>query len=82
MSADIIRAASGEDPYEICILCGKKTDILVSTPVNQRKRFIVGCGQLCEDCYDSLKPETITANDLSEEYLEVLLQMSSDTHEE
>ena len=70
MSADIIRAGTGENPYEICILCGKKTDIPVSMPANRRKRFIGGCGQLCEDCYNTLKPETGTANDLSEEYLE------------
>ena len=82
MSADIIRAGAGENPYEICILCGKKTDIPVSMPVNRRKRFIGGCGQLCEDCYNALKLETVTANELSEEYLEVLLQMSGDTHGE
>ena len=70
MRADILRDSSGEDTYERCVLCGKKTDIPVSMPVNRRKRFIGGCGQLCEDCYNTLKPETGTANDLSEEYLE------------
>lgn len=36
--------------YEICVACGKKTDVLCDTPVTERKNYIHGCGQLCEKC--------------------------------
>jgi ribosomal protein S14 len=35
---------------EKCVLCGKKTKYLRSTPIDKRKFFVEGCGQLCDDC--------------------------------
>lgn len=46
-SPDII-SAGGE--YEICVLCGKTTGVLRSSPVAARKNYVVGCGQLCPFC--------------------------------
>lgn len=36
---------------ERCILCGADTGVLTSLPVDARKHYIDGVGQLCEDCY-------------------------------
>ena len=37
--------------YEACILCGKKTNVLMEEPVAERKNYVEGVGQLCESCY-------------------------------
>lgn len=44
--------------FEICIQCGKRTKILKSTPIELRKGFIAGCGQLCSDCTRIVALET------------------------
>lgn len=36
---------------EKCILCGVDTGILVDLPVDARRYYVDGVGQLCEDCY-------------------------------
>lgn len=36
---------------EKCILCGYDTGVLANLPVDARKYYINGVGQLCEDCY-------------------------------
>ena len=46
------------DEFEICIQCGKPTKVLKSTPIDLRKGFIVGCGQLCNDCNRDLELST------------------------
>ena len=63
---------------EKCILCGKDTGIPFNEPINYRKYFIDGCGQLCEDCFDSLKYASISdwQNNPSNEEMEMLLQMT------
>jgi hypothetical protein len=46
------KSTSGE--YEYCVLCGKKTDIKVSEKVENRYHYVVGVGQLCEECHKKL----------------------------
>ncbi len=41
--------------YEICMYCGTVTDIPMDLPVDCRKNYVVGCGQLCEKCADALE---------------------------
>ena len=36
---------------EKCVCCGKSTDIPFETPVQKRICYVVGCGQLCWECY-------------------------------
>ena len=36
--------------YETCVLCGKPTGILQSTPVQSRADYVEGGGQLCPEC--------------------------------
>ena len=35
-----------------CVVCNKETDYLFSTPVEERRFFVAGVGQLCKECYD------------------------------
>ncbi len=37
-----------------CVLCGRDTGIETETPVSHRKNYIIGGGQLCENCYSDL----------------------------
>ena len=39
---------------EYCVCCGKRTDVFISTPVKERRYYILGVGQLCELCYFEL----------------------------
>lgn len=39
---------------EICILCGSKTGISKTAPLNTRKYYVDGCGQLCRECWNEL----------------------------
>ena len=36
--------------YEVCVLCGKETDVRRDTHVDMRYNYITGCGQLCREC--------------------------------
>ena len=38
------------DPIEKCVICGAKTPYRFSTPIDQRKFYVEGFGQICEDC--------------------------------
>ena len=41
---------------EKCILCGKNTGIPFNEPIDKRKYYIRGSGQLCDNCYYALYP--------------------------
>ena len=42
-----------EDEYEICVLCGKKTNVKRSTHIDLRDCYVEGCGQFCPQCWNS-----------------------------
>lgn len=47
------------EEFERCVMCGKLTDIPISTPVDFREEeYEVGCGQLCNSCRLKLREET------------------------
>lgn len=61
-----------------CVICGADTGVPQSTPVDERKRYISGCGQLCRDCYFDLyiHPDS-EENTIPNEYeMKRLLEMS------
>ncbi len=60
-----------------CVICGKVTSVPNDTPVEMRNDYVVGCGQLCRDCYYELYNKSgAEGNTLStEEELERLLKM-------
>lgn len=42
--------SSKEPELERCVLCGKLTCVSKATPVGKRKGYLMGAGQLCEEC--------------------------------
>lgn len=36
---------------EVCVLCGKETNVPVDQHISQRNFYVEGCGQLCRKCY-------------------------------
>lgn len=47
---------------ELCVLCGCKTEFMKDTPIQNRRYYIIGCGQLCQDCYEENEAETSTTS--------------------
>ena len=39
-------------PNEICILCGKETNVDINTHVDYRYGYVEGAGQCCKECYN------------------------------
>lgn len=35
---------------EECVICHEKTEYLKSTPIQERKYYVSGVGQFCENC--------------------------------
>ena len=50
-------------PNEICILCGKETNVDINTHIDLRYGYVEGAGQCCRECYDR------TYNTSSEDYI-------------
>ena len=40
-----------KEEKEKCVICGVETEYFRSTPINQRRYYVEGCGQLCEGCW-------------------------------
>ncbi len=45
------------DGFERCCLCHRKTDVPVSLPIDLRKYYVEGAGQLCADCFHKVYTE-------------------------
>ena len=45
----MLKAPQTEE-YERCVICGELTHVPVSTPIEFRDYYEIGCGQLCVDC--------------------------------
>lgn len=60
-----------DDAYEICVSCGRQTDVLRDTPIDKREYYIHGYGQLCGDCCRML---TQTENEMTDEEMEHLVK--------
>lgn len=39
------------DLQEYCVLCGAGVEYSINTPVDERKFYVDGCGQLCGRCF-------------------------------
>lgn len=35
---------------EKCVLCGKETNVPINLHIDERKNYVEGVGQLCDDC--------------------------------
>ncbi|MBQ8338417.1 MAG: hypothetical protein IJY33_04665 [Oscillospiraceae bacterium] len=58
--------------YEICIMCGTQTDIPISLPIDQRKNYVSGIGQLCESCVGRLYRDEQDGKTSTRELIELL----------
>lgn len=38
------------EEFERCVMCGELTHVPISTPIEFRDFYEIGCGQLCVDC--------------------------------
>ena len=43
------------EKYEKCVICKKRTDVLKTTPIEERDYYVEGVGQLCKKCYLKMK---------------------------
>jgi rubrerythrin len=41
-----------EEIYETCVLCGKQTDVKITTHIDYRYGYVEGSGQCCRECYN------------------------------
>jgi len=47
-----------EKEKEKCVNCGRETEYLRSTPIDEREYYVEGAGQLCEDCWKEIYKNT------------------------
>ena len=45
---------------DICVRCGKETEYDINTPLEVRRWYVEGAGQMCEDCWYKLWPTEAT----------------------
>ena len=46
-----------EVEMEKCSLCDKETDVPKNMPIDLRKNYVEGAGQLCAGCYNKIYDE-------------------------
>jgi len=52
MSMEEVRRIEQKDGFEFCKSCFEKTNIPINTPINNRRHYIEGVGQLCPSCHE------------------------------
>lgn len=62
--------------FEQCVMCGELTNVLVSTPVEQREFYEEGCGQLCVDCYKKIYNKNGEVDTFSDEQIRLAIKRS------
>ena len=55
--------------FERCVMCGQITDVPISTPIELRVHYEIGCGQLCIECHRKLRPSIQKEDKLSNEQI-------------
>lgn len=46
-----------ENQFESCVMCSKVTNIPISQPIENRVNYVMGVGQLCDECIKKLENE-------------------------
>ena len=60
-------------------MCGTQTNIPISLPIEQRKNYIIGMGQLCESCKNKLWLDEQQSGKISaRELIELLSSFEND----
>lgn len=60
------RYPESENEFELCVLCGKQTDVRRDTNIDFRTNYIEGCGQLCRECSALIYKQTLIPKKISE----------------
>ena len=58
-----INVSHSKNKYEKCVLCDAITDVKICHPVDARKYYEIGIGQLCQKCYMQVKGLGMIAED-------------------
>lgn len=61
-----------------CVLCGRDAGVPADMPVSERKNYVKGCGQLCEDCFYRLYLRPDPDNTVSDEEMKTLLELCTE----
>lgn len=77
MSIEVVKIPQSEDPNERCVSCFADTGIPKDMPVEKRKHYVIGCGQLCPECYAKIKLDSESEEGLTQEELEFLLEITA-----
>ena len=59
----VTSVGNSDDMYEVCILCGGKTNVLKTTHIDYRYGYVEGAGQCCKECYQSSNRKLITIDE-------------------
>lgn len=59
-----IKVNHNTNEFEKCVLCGTVTDVKINCPVDARKYYEIGIGQLCRKCYLEVKEAEIIMKSL------------------
>jgi hypothetical protein len=54
-------------PNEICIQCGKETNVDINTHIDLRYGYVEGAGQCCVECYN-------TTNNIQDDYITKIMK--------
>lgn len=49
-AARMAKPAQNDTIFEVCVLCGAPTDVRIDEPIENRKAYMPGAGQLCDRC--------------------------------
>lgn len=77
MSIEVVKIPQSEDPNERCVSCFADTGIPKDMPIEKRKHYVIGCGQLCPECYAKIKLDSESEEGLTQEELEFLLEITA-----
>ena len=47
---DLLCLRAGHSHSELCVVGGAVTDVPVTIPIDQRRGYVEGVGQCCDDC--------------------------------
>lgn len=54
---DNVKEKPVTEEYERCVMCGARTGVPVSMPIDWRENYEMGVGQLCVACAKQLKED-------------------------
>ena len=49
-----VKSAVDTEEFARCVLCGAKTDVPITMPIDLRENYVVGFGQVCSSCARNL----------------------------